>query len=159
MKNILLFVGALLTFSSINAQTTLMFEDFESGPGSFTLNTGVMGGVVGSGGDNFWVVNNTFAGGAGSVMFCTIAIGSPFIVNATPSQPVGISNANGGYMHILSEEANANAIRNANYSLAENTFCIFTASHFTSMTNDVNTSAFTNVTLDFWWLNNADVSA
>ena len=159
MKKTLLSLGACLTLFLGTAQTQLFFEDFESGPGGFTMNTGTMGGVAGTGGDNWWVVNNSYTGGNGNVMFCGVAMGQAFTIGDTDAQPASISSQNGNYMHIIAEEANANGITNCNYGLAENTFCIFAASHFTEMTGDINTTNFNTVTLDFWWLCNADPAA
>ncbi len=159
MRKSLLSFLAILSMTFLNAQTTLLFEDFESGPGSFSLNTGALGGATGSSGDNEWIVNDVYAGGNGTVAFCALVLGSPFTIDPTPSQPVGISSTDGNYMHIVSDEAANSGILNSNYAVADGIACIFSASHFSSMTSDVSTSAMNNVTLDFWWLCAGDPAA
>lgn len=151
MKKTLLSIAAVLSLSVGSAQTQLFFEDFEGGAGGFTLNTADLGGVVGTAGDNFWVVNNAYAGGTITTSICFP--GNTVNIGATPAQPAGISSANGNYLHILSKEAdNDGSVLNANYALADGGFCFFAASHFAHMTTDINTTNFTNVTFDFWWL-------
>lgn len=157
MKKTLLSFGACLAFFAGTAQTTIFSEDFEGGAGGFTLNTSDQGGTVGTGSDNYWVVNNVYVGGTATVQFCTLLIGTSVPVGNVDPQPVGISSANGGYLHILSEEAAGSGITNANYAAAVNIGGCFPAgSHFVTMTNDIVTTPFTGVTLDFWWLNGGD---
>jgi len=157
-KTLLLFVSAI-TLGSAFGQTTLFSEDFEVGPPQFLLNTTYLGGVAGQTGDNYWVINDEYTGGTGAVSFCAIALGQPFTVGDTPAQPGGITNANGNYLHMLSNEANADGILSASYSLSDNTVCIFEASHFVGMTADISTTGESNVTLEFWWLNNSNAAA
>lgn len=159
MKTTLLSLAAcLLTFFG-TAQTQIFFEDFEGGAGGFTLNTATQGSVAGTSGANFWTVNSNYAGGAGTVQTCAPLMGFAFTIPPTPAQPGGITSANGGYLHIISDEANTNGITSASFSPAENSICVFSASHFAEMTNDINTTNFTNVTVDFWWINGSSVSA
>ena len=159
MKRILFCIILFSSTGSALCQTQLFFEDFESGAGGFTLNTSTQGGVNGTSGENFWVVNNNYAGGSGTVSTCIPLAGFPFTIPPTPAQPGGISNANGGYLHMLSAEAQANGITSTSHSPAENTLCVFSASHFSEMTANINTSNFNAVTLDFWWLNNNSTSS
>lgn len=157
MKKTLLSFGACLAFFAGTAQTTIFSEDFEGGAGGFTLNTGDLGGTVGVGSDNYWVVNNVYTGGTATIQFCTILIGTSVPVGNVDPQPAGISSANGNYLHMLSEEAAGSGILNANYAAAVNIGgCFPPGSHFVSMTNDIVTTPFTGVTLDFWWLNDGD---
>ncbi len=161
MKKTVLLACGLIAFTAANSQTTLFSENFETGAGGFSLNTADLGGVVGTGGDNFWIVNNVYTGGTAVIQYCAIAAGQNVPIATTDAQPAGISNANGGYLHILSQEANGSAIYNANYAGAINSFgCFPPGTHFAGMTNDINTTAFTGVTLDFWWVagGNADAN-
>ncbi|UKN02623.1 T9SS type A sorting domain-containing protein [Paracrocinitomix mangrovi] len=154
MKKTLLSVSACFLTLLGTAQTQLFFEDFEGGAGGFSLNTADQGGVVGTGGDNMWVVNSSYAGGTITSSICLA--GNTVPIGTTPSQPGGISSANGGYLHILSQEAFADGgVLNANYALADNALCFFPASNFVKMTADISTTSYTNVTLSFWWLNQA----
>lgn len=160
MKKTLLLVGGLFAFTAAFSQTTIFSEDFETGAGGFTLNTSDLGSVAGTGGDNFWIVNNVYTGGTAVIQYCAIAAGQNVPITNVAAQPAGISSANGNYLHILSEEANGSSIFNANYAGAINSFgCFPPGAHFAGMTNDINTSAFTGVTLDFWWLHGGSADA
>lgn len=148
-KNTLLLAGLLLGFSSF-AQTTLYSEDFESGGGSVTLNTSDESSTAGTGGTNYWVINNAYAGGNGTV----ICFGSPFpfTVTPTPTQPGGITGApNSNYLHTVSNAAATSGINNSCFQAADG-FCSFAENNFVSMTNDISTVGYINVTLDMWWL-------
>ena len=160
MKKTLLLAGGLFALTATFSQTSLFSEDFETGAGGFSLNTGDIGGVTGIAGDNFWIVNSIYAGGTATIQYCAVAIGTNVPITDVAAQPGGISSANGGYLHILSQEANGSAIYNANYAGAINSFGCFPAgTHFASMTNDINTAAFTGVTFDFWWLHGGNADA
>lgn len=148
MKKLLLSMAGMLALSTSFGQTSLFFEDFETGAGDFTLNTTTQGGMSGLSGDNAWVVNNSYIGGAGT----SSCFGFSFTVGTTPAQPAGISAQNGNYMHILSADGTANNILNANYAAADGSLCFFAQSHFTEMTNDISTVGFSTVTLDFWYM-------
>ncbi len=128
------------------AQTVLFSEDFEGTP-AFQLNTADQGGATASA-DNTWLINNAYAGGSGSVVCFGFPL--PFSVGNTPSQPVGISNPNGNYMHITSAAAQASGILSCCF-LAADGLCANAASHFARMTTDVSTGA-ADITLSFWWL-------
>ena len=99
-----IFVFAVL--SDVSAQTVLVYsEDFEDGPGSFSLNTGSVGDSLGT---NQWIVNDEY--------------------NGQPIYPNTISQANtvGGsinfgpfsnYLHIHDSEAViSNNISNSNFN-------------------------------------------
>ncbi|HRD53645.1 MAG TPA: hypothetical protein PKY96_13455 [Flavobacteriales bacterium] len=137
------FIAATVTAS---AQTILFSENFESAP-AFALNTADQGGATASG-DNTWLINNVYAGGAGSVICFGFPL--PFNVGNTPSQPGGISNANGNYMHITSVAAQNSGILSCCF-LAADGLCANPASHFARMTTDVATGP-ADITLSFWWL-------
>jgi len=128
------------------AQTVLFSEDFDGTP-DFQLNTADQGGATASP-DNTWLINNAYAGGSGSVVCFGFPL--PFSVGNTPSQPVGITNPNGNYMHITSVAAQNSGILSCCF-LAADGLCADPSSHFARMTTDVATSA-ADVTLSFWWL-------
>ena len=151
MKKIILTVGAFFFAASTFSQTQLFFEDFESGGSSFDLNTSVLGGEVGTAGDNMWVINNVYTGGSGMTVTCFA--GSNFTVGNTDAQPTGISSTGGNYLHILSDEAAANNIDNSNYSPADAVTCFFPENYSAVMNTDVSTVGMVNTTLNFWWLN------
>jgi len=131
------------------AQTSLYSEDFESGGGSMSLNTATQGGDVGLAGDNAWVINNAYTGGSGTSSCFSLS----FTIGNTAAQPGGINNSpNSSYMHIVSDDGTANGINNANYVVADGSFCFFASSNFSEMTSDISTIGYTSVTLDFWWM-------
>ncbi len=149
MKKLLLSVAILTTTVGI-AQTTLYTEDFETGPGSFTLNTADVSSTSGTGGTNYWIVNNNYTGGSGSV----ICLGFPFTytITNTASQPVGINNGpNSSYLHMISNTANANSIFCSSYQAADGV-CTLGETNFSAMSGPINTVGYTNVTMDFWWI-------
>lgn len=155
MKKTILFFATLACGCIGMGQTILFSEDFETGGAGFTLNTTNQGGVSGTSGDNYWVVNADYTGGTGT----SSCFGAGFTIGTTPAQPTGISNQNGNYMHIMATDGFNNGIFNAHYVPADNSFCFFNASHFSSMNTDVSTSGMTNTTVDFWWLNVGSANA
>ncbi|MBD3636735.1 MAG: T9SS type A sorting domain-containing protein [Crocinitomicaceae bacterium] len=157
MRKLLLATLSCIGAISVNAQTVqLFFDDFESGGGSWSLNTGDEGCVSGTSGDNEWVINSVYAGGTFNSSICFP--GNPVTVGATPGQPVGITSQNGNYLHILSQEAENGGVLNANYALADNQLCFFPSCNFMSMNSDINTIGMDNITIDFWWLNEGSVN-
>ncbi len=148
--NYKLLLGLVLTsmnYSSI-AQTTIYSEDFNAGSGTIVLNTSDQGSIAGTSGTNFWIVNNAYTGGN----FTIICLGYPFgaTAGATPSQPVGITSPDGGYMHIVSTAGQASGINNANFQAADG-FCVFDENNF-SKTATISTLGYTGVSFSFWWL-------
>lgn len=130
----------------------LFFENFAAGAAttSFELNTADVGGVAGTAGPNYWLINDSYAGGSGSL----ICLGFPFtfMVAGTEAQPGEISGApNSPYLHIVSNAAIASGISNATYMPSDG-FCIFDSWHFARMSADINTVGRTATALDFWWL-------
>lgn len=144
--NKLLLLGGLFVGLSGHSQTTLFQDNFESGAGNWTLNSNDQGGAYTS---NHWVINNSYSGGSGS--FTCLGFPFSFVVGATPSQPAGISSANGYYMHVSSLAGEASGLTNANF-IASDGFCSFDESNFTKMTSAVSTLGYSNVTLSFWEL-------
>jgi hypothetical protein len=147
MKRSLLLLGLICIFASAQAQTQLFFEDFEAGVGQFILNTTDLGGTTS--GTNEWVVNNSYTGGPFTLP-CGLGSGT---MPATASQPGGISSANGNYAHMVSLDAAAAGVTNANFIASDGgLFCVSDESNFMRMTGDINTTSLTSVTIDFWWL-------
>lgn len=126
MKQTLL-TAALWCSLSAFSQVTLFQDNFQSGAGNWTLNTGS--------GDNQWVVNSDYTGL------------SPFIIN-TPSQPGTFTGGtNSSYLHIYSLTASSMfGINNASFDTGS------ASNQNAEMTTSINTTGFTNVTLSFWYL-------
>ena len=148
MKTLLLF-GTTLFLSPAFSQTSLFLEDFETGGGTFTINTTDMSSTSNSS-QNGWLINNTYGGGSGTL----VCLGLPFTftIPATPSQPAGIANGpNSNYLHISADAAVSSGITCASYVPADG-ICNFAENHFVRMTNTISTIGMNNVTADFWWL-------
>ena len=149
----LLISAALGLSSPAQAQAVELFhESFSDGAATttFALNSGDLGGTVGTGGDNHWVINNSYAGGSGTL----VCLGFPFsfTVSGTPAQPAAIPGSpESSYLHTAASAAIANGINNASYIPADGT-CVAPAAHFAKMTGDVSTLGMNNVALDFWWI-------
>lgn len=145
MKKSLLLLGATCAFLTTNAQTQLFFEDFE-GASSFTLNSNDVSSTTS--GYNSWVINNSYTGGSG-ISSC---FGFSFTIGNTPSQPGGISSANGNYAHILSDDAVSNNIFNSSFAASDGgALCFGDENYFMKMTNDISTVGQSSVSIDFWW--------
>lgn len=147
-KALFTLVLAMSCFSIfVNAQQVLLSDDFNIGPGNWTLNsTDQVNGVftVGGGGENLWIVNNDYAGNTG------------VSIPNTNRQPAGITGSpNSGYLHIISRNYLTANILNANYQYnTPGPHQIYMA----RMTNDVNTTGLTDVKFNFWWLNYAEAN-
>lgn len=141
----------LLLLCGPAAAEELFFENFESDPTtSFVLNTAENGSQTDATSANKWVINNTYAGGSGSL----VCFGFPFSysLSSTPAQPMAITNApNSQYLHTLSDEAEIDGILNANFTPADGT-CFFDTYSFARMTSDLDTRDRGSVTLRFWWI-------
>ncbi|HYG50105.1 MAG TPA: T9SS type A sorting domain-containing protein [Flavobacteriales bacterium] len=148
MKKLLL---AFACVSGMYVQSqTLFSEDFETGTSTqFTLNTTDMGSTVG--GDNFWIINNAYAGGTGDI-FCPALGGTfPYTIAGTANQPAGITGSpNSYYLHTLSQEGFNDGIFCSSYAAADG-FCLFTQHVFAEMNMDVSTVGYTGVEFSFWW--------
>lgn len=130
----------------------LFIENFSAGAAttSFVLNTADVGSVAGTAGSNYWLINNSYAGGSGSL----VCLGFPFSFTVAPTaaQPGEVSGApNSAYLHIVSSAATASGISNASY-VASDGFCFFDSWHFARMSADISTVGRTATALDFWWL-------
>jgi hypothetical protein len=150
LKKITILLAGLLLSATSFAQTVLYSEDFESGGGSVTLNTSDVSSTAGTSGTNYWVINNSYTGGTGTL----VCFGSPFnfTVTNTPTQPGGITNApTSTYLHTVSNAAVSNGITNSSFQAADG-FCALAENNFVEMTNDISTTGYTNVNIDFWWM-------
>ena len=147
MKTIMFVAAALLFGSAAFSQDVLYFEDFESGGGSFSLNTTDVGSTTS--GANTWLMNDEYTGGTGDL----ICLGFPFsytIVN-TPSQPGGVNNnPNSTYLHTISQEAINDGITCSSFAAADG-LCIFADNVFSRMNVDLDTQGYDEVELSFWW--------
>jgi hypothetical protein len=152
-KNILgaLFFAAIVV--QAQAQTVLYNQNFNSGAGTFVLNSTDQSST--SSGFNTWIVNNSYTGGSVTIN----CMGFPFTgtVNNTPAQPAGITSPGGSYLHILSTDAQSAGVTNANYRPAEG-LCTFAENYF-SKTPAISTTGYTGVSLSFWWLCMGSVNA
>jgi hypothetical protein len=121
---------ALFAAYSLNAfaQTTIFSENFEGNSHAFTLNSSGTG-------DNQWIVNNLYTGYA------------PFVPN-TPNQPGTFTGGtNSKYMHIHNVTACSSlSICNASFDTGS------PSDRYSAMTNNISTTGYTNVTLNFWYL-------
>lgn len=145
MKKTLLLLTLSVGISGFS-QTTVYTEDFETG-NSFTMNTSDLGAANTN---NTWLMNNTYAGGSGTLMCLGIPLN--FTVAATPSQPGGITGSpNSNYMHIASQAAISNGINNASYVPADGT-CFFAETNFSKMTAPISTTGLTDISFDFWYI-------
>lgn len=152
LKKLLYSFGLTVSaLSGMQAQTTLFTETFDGVSGhAFTLNTADQSSTAGTGGSNYWIVNNSYTGGNGSL----ICLGYPFgfTIANTPAQPVGITNnPSSKYLHITSTAAVSSGISNASFTAADG-FCNFDENNFSKMTNDVSTIGFDSVEVSFYWL-------
>jgi PKD repeat protein len=142
-----LFAVFILLFASLNAQTVIYSENFNGASNTFTLNT-AEAASTGSG-KNFWIVNNAYAGGAGTVT----CLGFPFQFTApnTSTQPVAIAGSpNSNYLHVLSTAAQQSGILNCSFQGADG-LCA-PAEKIFARTGDLNTTGYSNVSLSFYWL-------
>lgn len=126
MKKILLSAGILCSLL-LNAQTTIFQDNFEAGGGNWTLNGGF--------GDNAWSVDNNYTGF------------SPWVAD-TPPQPGAITNSpNSIYLHIRNGAACGSlGICNASFDTGS------TSDQSATMTNNLNTTGQTNITISFYYL-------
>lgn len=144
-----LFIFCFAFVQTTFSQTVLFSEDFETGGNAFTLNTRELSGASGTSGNNYWIRNNTYTGGSGSV----ICLGFPFsyTIPNTPAQPSGITNPNSNYLHILSKSANSNGITCTSAMPADG-LCTPDEYNFARMDSDISTIGMSSVSFTFWWI-------
>ncbi len=149
MRNIytLLFAFCSIFILEVSAQTVLFTEDFNSGGGSFQLNTSDLGGTSTS---NLWVVNSSYNGGSFEIDCGGITL--PVDLVNSPTQPAGIvGSPQSGYMHITSIGGMMNGVDNCHFIAADG-FCNFSENYFSRMSISISTIGQTGVSLSFWWL-------
>ena len=130
-------------------QTLIYSEDFET-TNSFTQNTSDVSSTSGTSGNNYWLVNNSYNGGSGTVNTCLGPFG--FTIGNTPTQPAAITNSpTSNYMHIVSNAAVSNGINCASFMAADG-FCTFNEYNFSAQTNDISTVGHDSVEISFYWL-------
>ncbi len=127
MYNKLLLSGACLLAFFATSQTTIFEDNFESGGGNWTLNSGGFG-------SNDWIVNNAYLGG---------------FFASTPNQPGAITNSpNSNYLHIHNA-----SLACASLSECQALFLAGSGGDKTAMmTNNISTVGMTDVTFDFYYL-------
>ncbi len=127
MKKMLLLLGTMLSVSTY-AQTTLFQDNFESGSGSWTLNTGGTG-------QNQWQVNSEYLGYSG-------------FIDDTPDQPGTFTGGpQSTYMHITNTSiCSGLAVCNANFDTGSS------SNRSASITTPIVTTGYTNVNLQFYYL-------
>jgi len=127
MKKTLLLLGLVLSTSAYS-QTTLFQDNFESGSGNWTLNTG-------GSGQNQWQVNNEYLGYSG-------------FIDDTPDQPGTFTGGTQStYMHITNNSiCSGLAVCNANFDTGSS------SNRSASITTPIATTGYTNVNLQFYYL-------
>lgn len=155
MKKLLLSIAGCFAIGTFSfAQTTLYTEDFETGGGSFSLNTSDMGGASTY---NTWLMNNNYTGGNGT--FVCQGFPFSFTVANTQTQPGGITNSpTSTYLHISAQAAISSGINCASYIPADGT-CVTAETNFSKMTGSISTLGYSNVGFDFWWMCGGSVDA
>lgn len=154
MRKLLYATTLALLANFAFAQSVLYQENFESG-NSMDLNvaTVVDGNSTGTDCNSFYV-NNVFQGGT----FLLYGL-FPVTISDTPDQPSGITNfPNSNYLHITSDLASSNGIENANFQAVDGMLCATEGWHFAT-TPDISTTGYSNVTLNFWYLNNGSANS
>lgn len=151
MKKLLLTTAGVAAFCAATfSQTSLFFENFDGVSPAVTLNTSDESSASGTAGTNYWVINNNYTGGSGTL----VCLGFPFsfTVATTASQPGGISGSpNSKYLHIVSGAAVASGINCSSYQAADG-LCAPNEYNFVKMSSDISTVGFTNVGIDLWWM-------
>lgn len=143
-KGIIVMVSLLLGGIQ-TAKAQLYFEDFEGAAPGVSLNT-MDQGSAGSGGDNYWIINDDYGQGP------TIVMGQT--VDDTPNQPGGINSApQSNYLHITSNIGTAYSppLQSAHVDPSSTNG----ESYFTEIATGVSSLANPGVELHFWFLNSA----
>ena len=144
MKNLLLIISISVSLNCIS-QTVLFSENFNSGLGSFQINTSDVNSAVG--GYNQWLVNSTYAGGT----FTESCVGFDVTIPPTSSQPAIITGApNSGYMHITSTDALNSGVSCTSFQASDGgLLCNGDETYFAKMSADVSTQGQTGVSFSF----------
>ncbi|MFY8077043.1 MAG: PKD domain-containing protein [Flavobacteriales bacterium] len=133
-----------LTFS----QTVLYSENFNSGFGSFFVNTPDVNSAMG--GYNQWLVNSVYAGGT----FVESCVGFGVSIPNTSNQPAAITGSpQSGYMHIASTDALNSGVSCTSFQASDGgLLCNGDETYFAKMSTDVSTQGQSGVTFSFYWL-------
>ena len=151
MKHLIIILSACLPiFLQAQNADTLLYENFETGGASFTLNSADQGGVSAGVGYNQWILNDEYTGGSGQLV-CS-GFPTTFTVPDTPTQPTVITgDSTSTYMHMSSDAGQAAGIFNCSY-LAANGLCGGNESNFSRMSQDISTVGYDSVQVSFIWL-------
>lgn len=146
-KIVLVLFAMLYASESLHSQQLIWSEDFETNPAaSWSLNTNDSNSTVG--GENRWVINDTFAG-----------VAVPIPIPNTPNQPGAFNNGpQSNYLHITSFGAITNGTPlNAHYSYVTPT--ANQEQYFVAMSSGINTGGYIQVQLKLWYINEAEGAA
>ena len=120
--------------------TTLLTENFEANAPNWTINN--------SGGNNIFVINNTYAGGT-----CTVG-GVPFAVPAVPNQGAwATAGPQSKYLHIKATTTCGFACAESAFPPANANFCSTTSDQKFTLNTPLITSGKTNVSVSFQYIN------
>ena len=126
-------IMCLMLFNSAKAQTQLYFENFNSGGGTWTLNTADLGSYAATD-QNYWYVDNTYAG-------------LSLFVPDTPDEPAGIiGNPESVYLHITNGDNAGLDVFNCNFDAPT------MGNMFAKMNVAVVTTGYDSVKVTFWYL-------
>ena len=130
-----LLLSSVLIINSLHAQTVIYSENFNGSSNTFTLNT-AEASSTGSG-KNFWIVNNAYTGGSGTIPCSGFEL--PYTIAATANQPGAISGSpNSNYLHTISHEAEMDGVLNCSYWAVDG-FCNTSAEKIFARTGDIST--------------------
>jgi gliding motility-associated-like protein len=120
--------------------TTLLTENFEANAPNWTINN--------SGGNNIFVINNTYAGGT-----CTVG-GVPFAVPAVPNQGTwATAGPQSKYLHIKATTTCGFGCAESAFPPANANFCSTTSDQKFTLNTPLSTIGKTNVTVSFQYIN------
>lgn len=143
------FLILLSSFSSVViSQTVLYSENFNTGFGSFFVNTPDVNSTVG--GYNQWVVNSVYAGGT----FVESCVGFDVAIPNTSNQPAAITGSpQSGYMHIASTDALNSGVSCTSFQASDGgLLCNGDENYFAAMSQNISTQGQTGVSFSFYWL-------
>lgn len=147
MRQLLLILFSFLSSLGFS-QTVIYSENFNSGFGSFFVNTPDVNSTVG--GYNQWVVNSVYAGGT----FVESCVGFDVSIPNTSNQPAAITGSpQSGYMHIASTDALNSGVSCTSFQASDGgLLCNGDETYFAKMSTDVSTQGQIGVTFSFYWL-------
>ena len=120
--------------------TTLLTENFEANTPNWTINN--------TGGNNIFVINNTYAGGT-----CTVG-GVPFAVPAVPNQGAwATAGPQSKYLHIKATTTCGFGCAESAFPPLNANFCSTTSDQKFTLNTPLSTIGKTNVTVSFQYIN------